>query len=89
MKVPYLNLKVSDPIIKNELLSSVEKVFSHGRIILGPEVKEFEEKIAKYCNRRFAVGTNSGTDALYFSLRSIGLGKGDEVITTPYRGLQL
>ena len=47
MKIPYLNLAVSDPVIKKELLSSVKKVLSHGRIILGPEVEEFEEKVAK------------------------------------------
>ena len=83
MKVPFLDLTVSDPIIKKELLSGVEKVLSHGRIILGPEVQEFENKIANYCGRRFSVGTNSGSVSLYFALRSIGIGRGDEVITTP------
>ena len=83
MKVPFLDLTISNPILKKELLSSIDRVFSHGRIILGPEVQQFEEKIAEYCNRKFAVGTNSGTDALYFALRSLNIGTNDEVITTP------
>ena len=83
MKVPFLDLTVSNTKIKKELLTSVEEVLSHGRIILGPEVQKFEEKIAEYCYRKFAVGTNSGTDALYFALRALDIGVGDEVITTP------
>ncbi len=83
MKVPFLDLSISDQKLKSELLSAVEKVLSHGKIILGPEVQEFEKYIAKHCKKNFAVGTNSGTDALYFSLRSLGIGDGDEVITTP------
>lgn len=83
MKIPYLDLSVSDLKFKDELLHAVDKVLSHGRIILGPEVEDFEEKIAKYCGKKYAVGVNSGTDALYLSLRALDIGPGDEVITTP------
>ena len=83
MKVPYRDLAVREAGLKTELLAAVDKVLSHGRILLGPEVDEFEEKIASCCQRRYAVGVGSGTDALYLALRSVGVGHGDEVITTP------
>ena len=82
-KVPYRDLSIKDSILKEELLLAVENVLSHGRIILGPEVAEFERQISSFCKRRYAVGMNSGTDALYLSLRSLDIGPGDEVITTP------
>ena len=83
IKVAFLDLRVKSDDFRKELLNSVDKVLSHGRIILGPEVEDFEARIAKYCNRKFAVGTNSGTNALYFSLRALNIGVRDEVITTP------
>ena len=83
MKVPYRDLSVKDPDLKNELMQVVEKVLTHGRILLGPEVEQFEGKIAEYCKKQYAIGMNSGTDAVYLALRSLGIGPGDEVITTP------
>jgi dTDP-4-amino-4,6-dideoxygalactose transaminase len=83
MKVPYLDLSVNDKNLKKDLLAAVDQVLSHGRVVLGPEITEFENLIAEMCNRKYAVGVSSGTDALYVSLRSLGIGPGDEVITTP------
>ena len=83
MKIPYLNLAVKNQSLKSKLLNSIEKVFDHGRIILGPEVDQFETAFASLCHKQFAVGMNSGTDALYLTLRAYDIGKGDEVITTP------
>lgn len=83
MKIPYRDLSVKDSSLKDELLQAVERVFAHGRIILGPEVEEFEQQVAGFCQKRYAVGVNSGTDALYLALRSLDVGAGDEVITTP------
>lgn len=83
MKIPYRNLSVRNPELKSELLQSVEKVLSHGRFILGSEVDEFEKRVAQYCGKKYAVGVNSGTDALYLALRGLDIGPGDEVITTP------
>ncbi|WP_192868297.1 DegT/DnrJ/EryC1/StrS family aminotransferase, partial [Calderihabitans maritimus] len=51
---------------------------------MGPKVKEFEEKMAAYVGRRFAVAVNSGTSGLHLLVRSLGIGEGDEVITTPF-----
>ncbi|MFB0566231.1 MAG: DegT/DnrJ/EryC1/StrS family aminotransferase [Candidatus Aminicenantaceae bacterium] len=83
MKIPYLDLSVKDVSLKNELLQAVDRVLSHGRILLGPEVEQFEKKVAEFCQKKYAVGVNSGTDALYLALRSLDVGPGDEVITTP------
>jgi len=80
-KVPFLDLRV--PIEERKaLLQAVDKVFQHGRFILGPEVLEFEQKMAQYCGRKFAVGVGSGTDALFLALKGLEIGPGDEVITT-------
>ena len=83
MEIAYRDLSVNDTGLRSELVSAVEKVLAHGRIILGPEVEAFEKKIAMYCKKKWAVGVGSGTCALYLALRSLGVGFGDEVITTP------
>ena len=83
MKVPFRELKVTDPDKKLRLLAAVDDVLSHGRFILGPEVERFENRLADYCQKPYAVGVGSGTDALYMALRALDVGPGDEVITTP------
>ena len=83
MHIPLLDLSVKDAGLKSQLLEAVDRVLTHGRIVLGPEVEQFESKIAGICGTKFAVGVNSGTDALYLALRSLDVGPGDEVITTP------
>ncbi|MFA7239071.1 MAG: DegT/DnrJ/EryC1/StrS family aminotransferase [Sulfuricellaceae bacterium] len=82
-KIRYRNLSVSDPQFKAELLAAVDRVLTHGIFILGTEVEEFEQLIAKYCQRQYCVGMNSGTDALFFAIKAMNIGAGDEVITTP------
>ncbi|MBF0447828.1 MAG: DegT/DnrJ/EryC1/StrS family aminotransferase [Magnetococcales bacterium] len=83
MKVPFLDLRVTDAEERRSLLQAVEAVFDHGRIILGPEVERLENKIAKRVGCSFATGVNSGTDALILALRALEIGPGHEVITTP------
>ena len=83
LRIPFRDLSVKDPVLKKELLESVDQVLSHGRLLLGPEVEQFENAIAKLCRKKYAVGMNSGTDALYLALRALDIGPGDEVITTP------
>ena len=80
--VRFLDLRVLDNDIKQELLEAVDAVLSHGQLVLGPEVYALEEEIEKISQMRYAVGVNSGTDALYLALRSLGIGPGDEVVTT-------
>ena len=64
-------------------MGAVGQVIDHGRFILGPEVSEFERQFAQVCGANYAVGVNSGTDALILALKALGIGEGDEVITVP------
>jgi len=82
-KVPFRDLSIVDETLLAELLAAVERVLRHGRLLFGPEVDAFESHVAADCGRRFCVGLGSGTDALFLALKSLGIGPGDEVITTP------
>jgi dTDP-4-amino-4,6-dideoxygalactose transaminase len=84
MKVPLLDLKRQYIAIKGEIDQSIQKVLDHSMFVMGPEVKELEEKLAKYCGMKQGIGVASGTDALLLSLRALGVGPGDEVITTTF-----
>ncbi len=82
--VPLLDLKRQYVTLKDEMDKAVLNVLDHGKFILGPEVKELEAKVAEYSGVGFAIGVNSGTDALLLALRAAGVGQGDEVITTDF-----
>lgn len=82
MKVPFMDLRIVDASERAAILASIERVMDHGKFIMGMEVEEFESKMAAFCCRQYAVGVSSGTDALYMALRALGVGPGDEVITT-------
>ncbi len=81
-KVSFLDLRISNENEKKVLLKSIENVFDHGRFILGPEVELFENKFARLCNKKYGISVNSGTDALFLLFKALGIGPGDEVITT-------
>jgi dTDP-4-amino-4,6-dideoxygalactose transaminase len=81
--IPYVAIGLQHASIKAELLAAVGEVIDGGRFILGEQVAEFERRFADLCGVRFAVGVNSGTDALILALRALGIGPGDEVITAP------
>jgi aminotransferase EvaB len=66
---------------KEEILAAVRGVFESGTLILGENVKLFEQEFAGYCGVRYGVGVNSGTDALFLGLKALGISAGDEVIT--------
>ena len=66
---------------KKELIRALDRCLSKGDLILREEVGRLERRIAKYVGAKYAVGTNSGTDALYLSLKALEVGRGDEVIT--------
>jgi dTDP-4-amino-4,6-dideoxygalactose transaminase len=83
MNIPYVDIGAQTKLLKKDLLLAIEEVLDHGNFILGKEVQFFEERFASYCGVRFAVGVNSGTDALFLSLKALGIGQGDEVITAP------
>ncbi|MHB1204943.1 MAG: DegT/DnrJ/EryC1/StrS family aminotransferase, partial [Rhodospirillaceae bacterium] len=81
--VPYVNFQAQFQEERGDILAITERVFASGQFIAGPEVAELEAKWAAYCNVKHAVALNSGTDALIFALLAAGVGRGDEVITTP------
>ena len=84
MNVPFLNLAAQYTALKNEILPAVEKVLTGGHYVLGPNVSAFEQELATYVGTKFAIGVNSGSDALTLALRALDVGAGDEVITTPF-----
>ncbi|MBI2883677.1 MAG: DegT/DnrJ/EryC1/StrS family aminotransferase [Candidatus Methylomirabilis oxyfera] len=84
MKVPLLDLRAQFATIRAEVREAIDRVCESQHFILGPEVAALEEAITTLCGARFAIGVSSGTDALLMSLMALGIGPGDEVITTPY-----
>lgn len=82
--VPFIDLTAQFQSIAGEVMPVVERVFAEQKFILGDEVTELENELAAYCDARFAIGCNSGTDALILALQALGIGAGDEVITTPF-----
>ncbi|HUV03748.1 MAG TPA: DegT/DnrJ/EryC1/StrS family aminotransferase [Armatimonadota bacterium] len=84
MRVPIADLRAQYQSIKREMDDAVQAVMAGSAFILGPSVKALEERIAEYSGAAYGVGVNSGTDALLLALAAIGIGPGDEVITTPF-----
>jgi dTDP-4-amino-4,6-dideoxygalactose transaminase len=82
--IPVLDLQPEIESLRPDLLAAVEVVFASGRFILGPAVDAFEREVADYLGVAQTVGLNSGTDALVISLRALGIGEDDEVITTAF-----
>jgi dTDP-4-amino-4,6-dideoxygalactose transaminase len=84
VQVPLLDLKTQYKTYKREVVRAINEVSESQSFILGPAVAELEERIAKYCDSKYAIGVSSGTDALLVSLMALEIGLGDEVITTPF-----
>ncbi len=84
MNVPLLDLQAQYATIKEKVHAAVDSVFETQRFILGTHVAALEEEIAKYCGVPYAVGVASGTDALLISLKALGVGPGDAVVTVPF-----
>jgi len=83
MKIPYVNLDKQYYQEKKSLVKIFNEVLSSGIYIGGDHVKKFEKNISRYCNTKYCVSLNSGTDALTLALHALGVRRGDEVITTP------
>lgn len=84
MGVPLLDLKAHHEPLHQEIMVALEQTFRSQAFILGPDVGKLEERVAAYSQARHGIGVSSGTDALLLALMAIGVGPGDEVITTPY-----
>jgi dTDP-4-amino-4,6-dideoxygalactose transaminase len=84
VNIPILNLKIQYAGIKAEVDTAIDRVVKEQDFILGSEVKGLEKEIAGYCSVKYAVAVASGTDALILALKALGIGEGDEVITSPF-----
>ena len=82
--VPFLDLGTAFKSLEAEWLESIRTSGAKGCFILGPNTVEFEKEFASYVGVKHAIGVANGTDSLYLSLRALGIGPGDEVITTPW-----
>jgi dTDP-4-amino-4,6-dideoxygalactose transaminase len=82
--VPILDLKQELAEIKDEISAAISSVIESTEFIAGPEVQKFEKEAADYLGVKHAIACNSGTDAILIGLRTLGIKRGDEVITTPF-----
>jgi UDP-2-acetamido-2-deoxy-ribo-hexuluronate aminotransferase len=80
----FIDLKTRHKLIGDKINARIQKVMDHGQFILGPEVRELEQKLVEYVGVKHCVTVSSGTDSLLIALMAIGVGEGDEVITVPY-----
>ncbi len=83
MPVPFLDLKAQYQVIKDEVNAAMQEVIEKNAFAGGPFVEKFEKAFAAYCQTEHAIGVSSGTSALWLILLGMGVGAGDEVITTP------
>lgn len=80
MNVPFIDFSQQYEKVKDEIDRGLKSVFQKGNFILGEEEKQFEQDFAKYCDAKYGVGVNSGTDALSLAMAALGIARGDEVI---------
>jgi dTDP-4-amino-4,6-dideoxygalactose transaminase len=84
VKVPFYDPEPRTEVLAGELRAAFERVLLSGRFILGPEVETFEAELARFVGVRHAIGVSSGSDALLCALSALGIGPGDEVLSTPF-----
>jgi UDP-2-acetamido-2-deoxy-ribo-hexuluronate aminotransferase len=83
-RIDFIDLPGQQSFIRSQLEERIHRVLHHGRYILGPEVDELEGRLADYTGSAHCISVASGTEALLISLMALGIGPGDEVITTPF-----
>lgn len=83
-KVPFVGYKLQYKNLEKEIDEAIKRVLTRGDLLLRSDVKEFEKSLAEFLGVKYAVSLNSGTDALIFSLKAVGIKKGDEVITVSH-----
>lgn len=84
MKIPLVDLSAQHAQLRPELNAAINAVINSSRFIGGPQVERLEDELAPICGGAHAIGVSSGTDALLVSLMALGIGPGDEVVTTPF-----
>ena len=84
MTIPFIDLKTQYQALKPQIKARIDMVLEHGQYIMGPEVKELEDKLAAFTGAKHCITCASGTEALLMSLMALGIGPGDEIVTTPF-----
>src|SRR5205823_10267751 len=84
MSVPMLDLRAQHATIREQVVAEMMRVVDSQLFILGEPVAQLESEVAKLSRTKHAIGCASGTDALLLALRALDIGRGDEVITTPF-----
>lgn len=82
--IPFIDLKTQFRALEPGIRARIDRVLEHGQFIMGPEVGELEERLAAYVGVRHCITASSGTDTLLIAMMALGIGRGDEVITTPF-----
>jgi len=82
--IEFIDLKAQLQLISARVMKRIERIMSHGKFIMGPEIKELEDKLAQYVGVKHAITCSSGTDALLMPLMAYGVGPGDAIFTTPF-----
>jgi UDP-2-acetamido-2-deoxy-ribo-hexuluronate aminotransferase len=84
MTIPFIDLKTQYQALKPQIQARIDAVLEHGQYIMGPEVKELEDKLAAFTGAKHCITVASGTEALLMSLMALDIQPGDEIITTPF-----
>lgn len=82
MSIPFVDVTYENKLVQDEVVKMIKELISKGDYVNGDSVKSFEKAIAKYCGVEYAIGVNSGTDALIIAMKALGVSEGDEVITS-------
>lgn len=83
-KIEFIDLKTQYRALKGPIDARIAAVLEHGRYIMGPEIGELEQRLAAYVGVDHCIGVASGTEALLIALMALGVGPGDEIVTTPF-----
>lgn len=82
--IDFIDLKTQQDLIRPALENNIHRVLHHGQYIMGPEVKQLEQRLAEYVGTKHCISASSGTDTLLIAMMALGIQSGDEVITTPF-----
>ena len=84
MSIPFIDLKAQYKALQPQIQERINRVLEHGQYIMGPEVKELEEKLQNYTGAKYCITVARGTQALLISLMALSIEPGVEIITTSF-----
>lgn len=84
MTIPFIDLKTQYRALETQIQARINRVLEHGQYIMGPEVRELEQKLEEFTGAKHCITVASGTEALLISLMALNIQPGDEIITTPF-----